>query len=379
MFRKIIIVELIIIVLLSVLVGFLYFDQPVKLQTAVLMQSSQPQPTPMPENTAVPTPTQPVLKTPPQSKILPGGTHVFQTFNNCGPASLSMALSYYGISKTQKELGDDLRPYQNSQGINDDKSVTLEELGEKAKEYDLIPFHRPGGNPEIIKYFITYDLPIIARTWTQPQEDIGHYRVIKGYDEDTQEIIQDDSLQNKNLRFSYSEFDLLWEKFNFEYLVLVPKDKVEIAKSILGENANLLKSWENAAEQARKKLEINPSDANMRFNLSVAIYNIGDYQGAIEEYEKVEDQLPFRALWYQIEPILAYQKVGNYDKVFQISNRILKNGNKAFSELYILRGQIYAQQGKRQEAVEELQKAVFYNQNSMLAQQALDNIEVSDD
>ena len=45
----------------------------------------------------------------PYSKVLPTSYHVFQTFNNCGPAALSMALSHYGIKKTQQELGNELR------------------------------------------------------------------------------------------------------------------------------------------------------------------------------------------------------------------------------------------------------------------------------
>ena len=161
-----------------------------------------------------PTPTA-ILKTPPTSKILNNDYHVFQTFNSCGPAALSMALSYYGINVSQQVLGEELRPWQNTQGDNDDKSVTLEELGEKAKDFDLIPYHRPNGNIDLIKLFITYDIPVVARTLTKIEEDIGHYRIVKGYNNEIGQIIQDDSLQNKNLWFSYADFSLLWKQFNF--------------------------------------------------------------------------------------------------------------------------------------------------------------------
>ncbi len=121
-----------------------------------------------------------ILETPPTQKNLSKNYHVFQTFNNCGPAAMLMALSYYGINKTQYELGQLLRPYQNPQGNNDDKSVTLEEIAELSKDYDLIPFRRPNGNIETIRLFITYEIPVITRTWLGVKEDIGHYRVIKG-------------------------------------------------------------------------------------------------------------------------------------------------------------------------------------------------------
>ena len=48
-----------------------------------------------------------------------------------------MALSYYGVRESQQDLGRDLRPYQNPQGNNDDKSVTLAELAENKPEVFL--------------------------------------------------------------------------------------------------------------------------------------------------------------------------------------------------------------------------------------------------
>lgn len=285
-----------------------------------------------------------------------------------------MLLSYHGINKTQEEIGQDLRPYQISSGDNDDKSVTLVELSEKSKEYGLIPYHRPMGNIELIKLFITYDIPIVARTWTKPNEDIGHYRVIKGYDDESREVIQDDSLQGKNLRYSYEDFNALWEKFNFEFLVLVSNDKKEIAEQILGVNADEKTAWENTVVYSENKLAENPSDIYSRLNLSVALTNVGNYKQSTEEFEKVESLLPFRTLWYQIEPIEAYFELKNYDRVFEITNRILNNHNRAFSELYILRGKIYQKQGDLEAARLEFEKAVFYNVNLKEAQVALASV-----
>ena len=303
----------------------------------------------------------PILTPIPSQKILLTDYHIFQTFNNCGPAALSMALRFYGINVSQAELGNALRPYQVPEGDNDDKSVTLEELAEKSKGYGFIPYHRPMGNPEIVKQFIVNDMPVIARTLTKPSEDIGHYRVVKGYDETAGTFIQDDSLQNKNLEYTYGDFNEIWKKFNYEYLVLVPSDKKETADAILGENAKAKTAWQNAVENSEFELSSNPNDIYARFNLSVALYNIGDYKRSAYEFEQVENLLPFRTLWYQIEPILAYYELGNYDRVFEITDRVLNNYNRAFSELYILRGEIYKEQGNITAARNEFEKAVFYN------------------
>ena len=54
-----------------------------------------------------PTPAPSVAITQPGPQAIVAGTKIsYQTFNNCGPANLSMILSYYGISKSQAELAD---------------------------------------------------------------------------------------------------------------------------------------------------------------------------------------------------------------------------------------------------------------------------------
>lgn len=316
--------------------------------------------------TPTPTPTPIKLPTIPAVHTIAGGTHSFQTFNNCGPAALSMALSYFGITKTQQELGRELRPYQNPQGDNDDKSVTLEELAKKGEELGLIAYHRPAGDMEIVRQFVAGDIPVITRTWLRSGEDIGHYRVVKGYDQNAGTILQDDSLQGKNLTYSFLDFNTLWEGFNFEYLVLVQPEKQKLAEQILGENLNEQVAWQKAVKNAQSVLSRNPNNIFAEFNLSVAYFYLGDYEKSVKSFEKVENKLPFRTLWYQIEPILAYQKLGNYPRVFAIIDKVLNNYNRAFSELYLIRAEIYRIQGNVEASQAEIEKAIFYNQNIKL-------------
>lgn len=325
------------------------------------------------EPTGIPTHT-PTKTPPPEHKELNNSYHVYQTFNNCGPAALSMALSYYDIHESQQTLGQHLRPYQIANGDNDDKSVTLDELAEEAKNYNLVPYHRPNGNAELMKQLIGAEIPVITRTLLTADDDIGHYRVIKGYNDITKTFLQDDSLQGPNLSFTYADFEVLWQHFNYEYLVLVPKDRQRVAEAILGENTDEHTAWVNAAQRAKNQYEKNPNDIFARFNHSVALYHIGKYKESIIEFEAVQAQLPFRHLWYQIEPILAYYETEKYETVFEITDKILNNQNRAFSELYIIRGRIYEAQGNTEAARKEFEKAVFYNKNLKTAQETLASI-----
>lgn len=327
---------------------------------------------PVPEIITPPVETKVPENSYPKSKTLVNDYHVFQTFNNCGPAALSMALSYYGIEKNQIELGNELRPFQNSQGINDDKSVTLEEIAKKAEEYGLVSFHRPNGSIELIKRFIADDIPVITRTRSTEYDDIGHYRVVKGYNDEIEEFLQDDSLQGHNLIYSYTHFVDLWRMFNYEYVVLVHKDKEDIAKRILGDEIDPKISWEKAVISAKRDLELDPTDIYAKLNLSVAFYHTGNLEGAVEAFEEVENSLPLRALWYQIEPIQAYFELGNYARVFALTDNIINNQNPAFSELYLIRGNIYKLQGNLEAAKAEFELAYKYNVNMVEAKEALD-------
>ena len=285
-----------------------------------------------------------------------------------------MALSYFGIHQSQAALGQILRPYQNQQGDNDDKDVTMDELAREARTFGLLAYHRPNGSIALLKQFIANDIPVVAETVMTKDDDIGHYRVVKGYDDKAQTILQDDSMQGHNVQFSYADFDYMWKKYNYEYLVLVPRDKQRLAEAILGKDLSTKLAWQETVRMDRAALAINPLDVDSRFNLSVALYYTGDYHGSVTEFERVQYQLPPRTLWYQIEPIEAYYALGNYQKVFSLSDAILNNGNRAFSQLYILRGKIDRKQGNLQAARAEFSNAVLYNVNLQEARDALRSV-----
>ena len=131
-----------------------------------------------------------------------------------------------------------------------------------------------------------------------------------------------------------------------------------IAEAIIGEDKDINKAWGKAAKNARELVEKYPENIFYRFNLSVALYNTGAFQESVAEFEKVESKLPFRTLWYQIEPIQAYFALGDYERVFYLTDEILNNYNKAFSELYLIRGEIHKIRGDAPAAKNEFEKAL---------------------
>ena len=152
-----------------------------------------------------------------------------------------------------------------------------------------------------------------------------------------------------------------------------PDNKL-IAEQILADDVIEENAWTKAKLSSEKLLQENPQNINAAFNLSVSLFNLGDYQSAVSEFEKIETSLSKRTLWYQIEPLLAYQKLKRYDELLPRIEKILSYHNRAFSELYQIRGEIYREQGNIEAARSEFEKANLYNKNFAPAIQALESL-----
>ncbi len=264
---------------------------------------------------------QATFKQPGDFALLTNPKHTYQTFNNCGPATLSMILSWFGVDATQKELGDKMRPYQHPKGDNDDKTIFTYEFVGWAQEYGLSAFRGVNGDIELLKTFTANGIPVVVKTWLNVNDDIGHFRVVRGFDQQRQVIIQDDSYHGKDKRISYFDFLSMWQPFNYDYVVVYPKDMEDTVMAILGDEVDQQVAWQHALTRAQEEQKLDPENPYPGFNISTSAYHLNDYQQSASAYESVEDRLPRRMLWYQIEPIQAYQQLGNYERVFAIIDR----------------------------------------------------------
>lgn len=308
----------------------------------------------------------------PAKKTIEGLAHAWQTFNNCSSVGLMVALSHWGISYTQEAIAEATRPWNNPKGNNDDKSVTLYELAAYAEsEHGLATYVRPNGNLEVLKEFIANDIPVVARTLMYPKDDIVHYRVVRGYDDVAGKIIESDGINGPNMTMSYDEWMHIWRNFNYSYLIVVPPEKKALVEKILGSERDEKTAWQNAKERAQNELAKNQSDMIAHYNLITALYYLGDYEGADREFEQIEPRLTRRVLWYQHEPIDAYFRLGNYDRVFSLIDSVISDNNKSVSELYVLRGKIYESRGDIAAARSEYEKALYYNKHLQSVKDAL--------
>ncbi len=298
-----------------------------------------------------------------------------QTMNNCGPATLSMVFAYYGVDRSQQTIGDFLRPYQNPTGNNDDKSVSMDEMLAYAESAGFAAFHRVDGNLDTLRAFVSHNVPVVVQSLMTPTSDIGHFRIVTAYDDAQQRLVQTDPYLGPNLTDSYSEFQTMWQPFGYEYLVIVPKDKAAVVESILGNNSTEAAAWQGLLARSQQEQADNAAHSPYPlFNEAKAYYHLGQYAQAKAAYESIASQLPPRTLWYQLEPIQIYQKLGDDAKVLAMSNQILTHGNRAYPELYYIEAQVYIHEGNVTAARDTLKLAVFYNKNYQVARDLLQSL-----
>ena len=300
--------------------------------------------------------------------------HEAQSFNNCGPATLSMMLNWAGVQTNQQILGNQIRPYQVTSGDNDDKSVSSEEFVIWAEEYGMYAINRPNGTPEMLKRFTDAGIPVVIKSWLHPNEDIGHFRIITGYNDVQQVFYQDDSYDGPNLTLSYADLPDMWEPFQNQYFIVVSPERKAEVESIVGEDIVPETAWYNLFRQSAETAMREPRNPYARFNIAIALYNLGHMEETVVTYEDAAERLPRRMLWYQIEPLRAYAALGNRSRVFELTDSILNDQNRAFSELYVLRGDMYEEEGNIDAARREYETAVRYNENLSEARQALDSL-----
>ena len=92
------------------------------------------------------------------SVALTGVRHDFQRWNNCGPTTLEMYLTYYGKSDSQTQVANFTKPNPDA------KNVRPDELAAYANRAGLRTLIRVNGTVEQVKYLLSNGIPLIAET-----------------------------------------------------------------------------------------------------------------------------------------------------------------------------------------------------------------------
>lgn len=347
-----------------------------------------PQPTPLPTYAA---PTQALLPTftplvaptqvplPPQVK-LDNVKYELQGWNNCGPTTMTMALSYYGWGDGQTTAATWMKPDQEDKNVSPWQMVRF--VNEVAQSrLGVRALYRYGGTMLLLKQLLAAGFPVVVEKSIQPEGDdwMGHYVLLVGYNDAQQHFLTFDSYlgygQGQGLPSPYSTFDDRWRHFNRVFMVLYRPDEELRLRDALGDYVDPQVAFTMALETARAEAAKHQDDPFAWFNMGTNYVALGEYENAALAYDQaVRLGLPWRMLWYQFGPYEAFYNVGDYPAVLALANNTLAT-TKYIEEAYYWQGMAYAARGDRSQAIERLNTALTYNRNYFPAQEAKDQIE----
>lgn len=352
--------------------------------TSLAVATSTATPTLEPTNTLTSTSTTevPILPsaTPnalPPTANLYGFTYTRQTWNNCGPATITMGLSYFGWREDQDFAASFLKPDE------EDKNVTPQEMVSFVNEQSGVrAITRMGGTLDLLKMLIANGYPVILSIGFMPEgyDWLGHYRAIVGYDDYRGVFYAYDSFlgngdNGEGIVLSFDELDQDWRQFNRNFIVLYRQEEESTLSQLLGEQADPERSAELALEIARQEARVNPQDGFAWFNIGTSLVALERYDEASLAYDQSRHfNLPWRMMWYQFGPYTAYFNVERHDDVLALTTANLNNGGQYVEETHYWQGRAYVAQGNIDEAIRAFNAALSINPRFSAAQEALTEI-----
>ncbi|MBB6097778.1 ABC-type bacteriocin/lantibiotic exporter with double-glycine peptidase domain [Deinobacterium chartae] len=162
----------------------------------------------------------------PSSAYLEGIAHTFQTYNNCGPASLVSVLGYYGYRVSQEEARKALRPQGGY--------MTADVIDPYLRPYGLRATRFKGGRLEDLKKLVSAGIPVLVLQWLDRVGGTPHFRVVRGYDDRAGVMWVSDSMYGAQAYLSYADFQTLWSVYGQEFIPIYPEGWQGRLEALLG-------------------------------------------------------------------------------------------------------------------------------------------------
>jgi tetratricopeptide (TPR) repeat protein len=336
---------------------------------------------------------------------LPNVEYVTQKgrWNYCGPANLTMALKYWGWTGTPDDIAAVVKPGIQDMSLDfiergkSDKNVMPYELTDYVQNYtDFNVVLRYGGDVDLLKRLVAASFPVVVekgyyeRDYTGKIGWMGHYQFITGYEDGIQSVIvQDTYNEGPDFRISYDEFSNVWRSFDYIFFLVYPPERETEVFQLLGPWADPNWSYQHALDLATQDIQ---SQNGIElffawFNKGTSLVKIGQYSTAAMAYDNAfniyatlgtdNQQRPYRMMWYQTGPYMAYYNSGRYEDVINLADITLETVSPpTLEESYYWRGLAKYALGQTAEGIDDLRESVRLNPNFTAGIQMLNDLGV---
>jgi tetratricopeptide (TPR) repeat protein len=301
-----------------------------------------------------------------------------QGWNNCGPATLTSALSYFGYADNQTRAASWLKP--NGEDKNVSPWQMAEFVNSQIPEMNIFALERYGGTLDTLKLLVSQGYPVIIEAGYDPEPErlgwMGHYLFVKGYDDSSSVFITNDSYLGEGVNYSYDHIQEFWQHFNYAYIVLYESGQEPTLLELLGTDADVRQNYVNALEIARAEAVVDNTDKFAWFNMGSNFVGLEMYNEAAIAYDQAfRLELPWRMLWYQFGPLEAYNQVGRYQDVLNLVQRNLNDGGGQYVEESFYYGGVAREGlGETARALDNYRGALAFNPNFTAAREAVERL-----
>jgi len=306
----------------------------------------------------------------PPSARLNGLRHEFQTWNNCGPVNLTMALSYYGWPHNQTVTAAWLKPNPNDKNVSPAEMVAFVEQQTELPE--LRALWRYGGDLETLRRLIAAGFPVIVESGFQPpgHDWMGHYITVVAYDDVAETLWTYDSYTGYGVGYgeetAYAEFDAWWRHFNRVFVVIYPVSRSDALIAALGPLLDPSAADQVALDVALAEMARDPADLWAVFNAGTSAAALGQYAHAAALFDAARAlTMPTRMLWYQFGPYDAYYHTGRYYDVLTLGSQV-ETVTDEVEETHYWMGLAWAALGDSAAALRRMDTALLLNPHAGL-------------
>ena len=350
-------------------------------QVAEIESTATPVVEPTEEPTLAPTATPTITPTPiysPEQAFvnLTGYQHNWQTWNNCGPATLATYLSYLGKGVTQVETAEFLKPNESDKNVRVDEIVSYVE----SRFPELIVTPLINGSPETMRLLLSNDFPVMLQTWLEedPDDGMGHFRFLVGYDDQTAEWIVSDSYVSEGvdspyagIRISNEKFIDHWLVFDNIYILIYEPEDGALIDAIIGEDLNPELNQTKALLDYTERLQTEPDNPFVWHTMGDLLLADGRPDQAAQAYDQARTiGLPWRMFWYSFGIFEAYSAVERYEEVIELAEITIESGGPG-EELYYWKGVAHRALGEEVEAQDAFRQALWWNPSHQPSKDAL--------
>ncbi len=338
-------------------------EEPAVVAEATATATAEATPTPTLTPTATPIP----IYAPKLDFVNLGGyQHNWQTWNNCGPATIATYLSFHGKGITQAETASVLKPNERDKNVRVDEIVSFVET----RFPDLIVTPLMNGDAETLKLLLSNNLPVMLQTWLEedPDDGMGHYRFLVGYDQAAAEWIVSDSYVSTGVESPYAgirvenqKFLDHWLVFDNIFILIYEPEETELVQSIIGADLNPEENLQQALADYSAKLQADDQNPFLWHTMGDLLLQDGRPEQAAQAYDQARAiGLPWRMFWYSFGVFEAYASVGRYQDVIDLADATIESGGPG-EEIFLWKGLAHQALGDDAAAQDAFNKGLWWN------------------